>query len=105
MNIESKKVEIDVPIMMNQATAEQCFLLGMKLYCSVNNAGVSVVHGVEKKDSSSSVLVMNFKGDYASATLNFCTCVKSLSDRDDIKNLTIVRDEGSKILQQLEQKV
>ena len=43
---DSKTVEIKVPASMDDKTAEQCFLMGMQLYTSINNAGVVVGYGV-----------------------------------------------------------
>ena len=97
------KVEIEIPDDLDQRTAQQCFLLGMKVYSASNNAGVCVIHGVER-DEDTALMVMSFSGEYAAAVSHFCQGVRCLSNRDEIeKNLAIMRDKGSEILKGLEQ--
>lgn len=96
------KVEIEIPDDFDQRTAQQCFLLGMKIYEASNNAGICVVQGVER-DEDTALMVMSFNGEYAAAISHFCQGVRYLSNKDEIeKNLAIMRDNGSEILKGLE---
>ncbi len=99
---DSKTVEIKVPASMDDKTAEQCFLMGMQLYTSINNAGVVVGYGV-LADKEIAVRLMAFKGDYAVAAKKFCDGVSKLQESsDDGKNLAIIRDQGGLLLNDLE---
>lgn len=95
------KVEIEVPDDLNQKTAQQCFLLGLKAYTQSNNAGICVVHGVEQ-DNKTALMMMSFRGEYAAAILHFCQGVKYLSGTDIEKDLAIMRDKGSQMLKEME---
>lgn len=95
------KVEIEIPDDVSEATAQQCFLLGFKTYVQANNAGLCVIHGVER-DEDTALMMMAFRGEYAAAVMHFCQGVRYLSDRDPEKNLAVMRDKGSQMLKELE---
>ena len=96
------KVEIEIPNDLDQRTAQQCFLLGAKIYSMSNKAGVCVVHGVER-DEDTALMIMSFQGEYAAAISHFCQGVRYLSNKDEIeKNLAVMRDQGSDLLKELE---
>lgn len=98
------KVEIEIPDDLPQSAAQQCFLLGLKAYTQSNNAGICVVHGVER-DEDTALMMMSFRGEYAAAVLHFCQGVRYLSENDVEKNLAVMRDKGSEMLKELEQNV
>lgn len=95
------KVTIEIPDDLPQSAAQQCFLLGLKVYTSSNNAGLCVVHGVER-DEDTALMLMSFNGEYAAAIMKFCQGVRYLSENDKEKNLAILRDKGSQILKEFE---
>lgn len=95
------KVTIEIPDDLPQSTAQQCFLLGLKVYTSSNNAGLCVVHGVER-DEDTALMVMSFKDEYAAAVMKFCQGIRYLSETDKEKNLAILRDKGTQILREFE---
>lgn len=102
MNIDSKKIEIEVPANMSERVAEQCFLMGMQMYSAINNSGVVVGYGV-LADKEIAVRILAFKDDYAVATKKFCDGVSKLQNNDGIeKNLAVIRDQGGLILSDLE---
>ena len=90
------KVTIEIPDDLPQSAAQQCFLLGLKVYTSSNNAGLCVVHGVER-DEDTALMVMSFKG-----VMKFCQGIRYLSETDKEKNLAILRDKGAQILREFE---
>ena len=95
------KVTIEIPDDLPQSAAQQCFLLGLKVYTSSNNAGLCVVHGVER-DEDTALMAMSFKGEYAAAVMKFCQGIRYLSETDKEKNLAILRDKGAQILREFE---
>lgn len=95
------KIEIEVPDDLNQNTAQQCFLLGLKAYTLSNNAGICVINGIER-DEDTALMMMSFRGEYAAAILHFCQGVRYLAGNDIEKNLAILRDKGSQILKEME---
>ena len=98
---ESKKIEIKVPDDMNENIAQECFLMGLKIYLQSNNAGLCVVHGLERNDEIS-MKIMSFRGEYAAAIMKFCDGVFFLQSKDMNDNLLTIRKKGSEILKELQ---
>lgn len=95
------KATIEIPDDLPQSLAQQCFLLGLKAYISSNNAGLCIIHGVER-DEDTALMVMSFKGEYAAAVMKFCQGIRYLSESDKERNLAILRDRGAQILREFE---
>ena len=62
------KATIEIPDDLTESTAQQCFLLGLKVYTLSNNAGLCVIHGVER-DEDTALMLMSFNGEYAAAIM------------------------------------
>ncbi len=95
------KVSVEAPDDFPAEAAQQCFLMGLKVYTSANNAGLCVVHGVER-DEDTAMMVMAFRGEYAAAVMKFCQGVRYLSGSDPEKNLAVLRDRGAEMLRRLQ---
>lgn len=95
------KTEIEIPDDLPEDAARQCFLLGFKAYIESNNAGICIIHGVER-DEDTALMMMSFRGEYAAAVMHFCRGIRYLSEKEPEKNLAIMRDQGSKLLKELE---
>lgn len=97
------KVSIEVPDWMDERNAQTCFAMGMRVYSEANSAGLCVAYGVEK-DRATALKMMTFKGDYAFAVSRFCEGVGRLERADEEKNLAIMRDVGSAMLKELQER-
>ena len=99
--MSNKKAEIQIPDDMTEMTAQECFLMGMKIYSQANNAGLCIAHGIER-DNEIAMKIMSFRGEYAAAIMRFCDGVFFLQGNDMNKNLLDIRENGSKILKDLQ---
>lgn len=99
--MSKKKVEIQIPDDMTEMTAQECFLMGLKIYTQANNAGLCVAHGIERNNEIAMKL-MSFRGEYAAAIMKFCDGVFFLQSKDMNDNLLSIKDNGSKILKELQ---
>lgn len=99
--MSKKKVEIQIPDDMTEMTAQECFLMGLKIYTQANNAGLCVAHGIERNNEITMKL-MSFRGEYAAAIMKFCDGVFFLQGKDMNDNLLSIKDNGSKILKELQ---
>lgn len=95
-------MEIEVPDGMNQKTAQQCFLVGLKLYTSLNNAEACVAYGSRNEDGKEELELLSFKGEYAYVLMRFCQGMRMLKEQDHERNLAVLRDQGSDMLKELE---
>ena len=95
------KVTIDVPDDFPAFAAQQCFLMGLKIYTLANNAGLCIIHGVER-DEDTAIKIVAFKGEYAAAIMKSCQGIHYLSGSDTEKNLAILRDKGAEIIRGFE---
>ena len=49
MNIKSKKTEILIPENMDNQTAQQCFLFGLRIFSSIYKGGVVINYALDDK--------------------------------------------------------
>ncbi len=101
--LKKKKVEISVPEDLSPDVAQECFLVGLKTYLVSNSAGLCVSHGVEM-GGETSLKMLSFRGEFAAAISKFCNGVFLLQSREEEmnSNLWAIRQEGSKILKELQ---
>lgn len=99
--MKSHKVTVEAPDDMDEATAQQCLLLGIRAYITANNAGLCVIHGIER-NKEVALRLLAFRDEYAFAVMKFCEGIGMLEEKDTERNLAIIRDKGKEIIEELE---
>lgn len=99
-----KKIELTIPENMSEETASRCFMMGMHTFLKINNGGIVISYGIEDNENEIVLQAMDFKDDYAVAVRKFCEAIRIIANRKENKekNLESFRDDGTKILKDLE---
>ena len=83
MDSKTKKANISIPINMDEPTAQQCFLLGLRAMTNIYNSGVVVNYAMENKKGIENNVFFNKE---AGAIIDFVNAMQNIHKNwDEIK--------------------
>ena len=77
MNIKTKKIEINVPENMNEQTAQQAFIFGLRNLTFTYQGGLSVNYAMENGEGINNYVFYNKE---AGAIIDFINAIQSLDE-------------------------